>query len=222
MLGEPQAKALISSHYDERYFELQRECARFGSIADLIKFQDFVRPTDAVIDFGCGPGFFLSELNCSQCIGVEVNPAAQDSCRELGVPVVTDLSKIPDTWADVVISNHALEHTYDPFHKVRQVYEKLKPRGVAVFVVPCERHDMAFAKDDMNQHFYTWSPMNLGNLFASAGFQIIECREFVHRWPPKWEVVPSLLGWDAFHLICRLYGRFARRCSQVRVVARKP
>jgi SAM-dependent methyltransferase len=222
MPSELMAKAPTSAHYDKIYFELQREGARIGSTADLIKFKDFVKPTDAVIDFGCGPGFLLSKLNCNQRIGVEVNPAAQDSCREIGVPVVTDLAEIPDAWADVVISNHALEHTYDPFDKVRQVCYKLKPGGVAVFVVPCERHDTAFKKGDVNQHLYTWSPMNLGNLFASAGFQIIECREFVHRWPPKWEMILTWFGWDTFHLLCRLYGRLDRRCSQVRIVAQNP
>lgn len=210
------------SHYSENYFEWQKSGGKFGGRVELFKFKEFIKPTDSVIDFGCGGGFLLSELVCKDRIGVEVNPHARESCRELGIRVVEDLTQVKEEWANVVISNHALEHVYDPFEQIRQVRDKLKPGGMAVFVVPCERHDVLFKEDDINQHLYTWSPMNLGNLFASAGFRILECRELVHRWPPKWYLVAAWLGLGAFHVLSRIYGTAARRYSQVRVVAVKP
>lgn len=211
-----------TSHYDRDYFAWQAPSGRFGGQAELIKFQDFVRPDDKVIDFGCGGGFLLAALRCGERLGVEINPAAQAHCRRLGLSVHADLAELPEGWADLVISNHALEHTHAPLQEVRKVYDRLKPGGRALFVVPCERHDVAFRPGDINQHLYTWSPLNLGNLFACAGFQVLECREFVHRWPPKWDLIAAHLGWTAFHRLARLYGWLRRDQSQVRIVARKP
>jgi SAM-dependent methyltransferase len=214
--------ASVLAHYDQWYFASQKAGGHFGGTADLRKFHKFIRPTDAVVDFGCGGGFLLSRLTCGPRIGVEVNPVAQENCRSMGVPVVSDLAEIQAGWADVVISNHALEHTVDPYHKLLQVHRALKPGGLALFVVPCERHDNAFIKDDVNQHLYTWSPMNLGNLFICAGFDVLECREIVHRWPPKHDVIVQWFGWTAFHGLAQLYGVLSRRHSQVMVVARRP
>jgi SAM-dependent methyltransferase len=210
------------THYDQDYFAWQAPSGRFGGQAELIKFQDFVGPEDRVVDFGCGGGFVLAALRCRERLGVEINPAAQGHCRRLGLSVHADLAEVPDGWADVVISNHALEHTHAPLQEIRKVLMKLKPGGRAVFVVPCERHDVAFRPGDINQHLYTWSPLNLGNLFACAGFEVVECREFVHRWPPKWDLIAARLGWTMFHRVARLHGWLRRDQSQVRIVARKP
>src|SRR5262245_53663944 len=99
-----------SAHYDDRYFARQRAEALFSGTAELPKFQPFIKTTDAVVDLGCGGGFLLAKLRCANRIGVDVNPAARQNCRQLDLPAVDDLTRIEDRWADVVVSNHALEH----------------------------------------------------------------------------------------------------------------
>jgi SAM-dependent methyltransferase len=209
------------SYYDQSYFEYQKPSGNFGGKAELLKFDGFIRSTDLV---GCGGGFLLAELDCRERIGIEVNPSAQEHARGFGFPVFSDFTSIEDRWADVVISNHALEHSLNPYLHLLEAHRVLKQEGLAVFVVPCERHDTVFKQGDINKHLYTWSPMNLGNLFVAAGFKIVECREFVHRWPPRRgaELIARHLGWSAFHLSARVWGTISRRCSQVRVVARRP
>ena len=81
MVSALKTQALISPHYDKRYFEVQREFVLIGSVADLIKLASFVKPADAVIDFGCGPGLLLSRLKCSQRIG-----GRGQSCRAGQLP----------------------------------------------------------------------------------------------------------------------------------------
>jgi hypothetical protein len=61
--------------------------------------------------------------------------------------------------------------------------------------------------------------MCLGNLFVRAGFDVLECRELVHRWPPARDAIADRLGWRAFHVSARIFGALSRRCSQVRIVA---
>jgi 2-polyprenyl-3-methyl-5-hydroxy-6-metoxy-1,4-benzoquinol methylase len=120
--------ASLSSYYDQSYFKHQKISGNFGGRAELVKFRDFIRPTDSVVDFGCGGGFLLTELVCGRRIGVEVNPAAQEHARQLGLSVTCDFSGIEDRWADVVISNHALEHTLNPHLHLLEAYRVLKQR----------------------------------------------------------------------------------------------
>jgi SAM-dependent methyltransferase len=209
------------NHYDGDYFSWQRAMGEFSATASRHFFAPFIRKSDAVIDFGCGGGFLLAALDCRDRIGVEVNPAARAVAKEC-LPVVGDLGEIADEWADVVISNHALEHVSDPFEKLKLMVAKQKPGGLAIFVVPCERYDTPYVEGNIDQHLFTWSPVNLGNLFHHAGLTVLSCERIAHRWPPRAAQVQRLLGWPIFHGLCRIYAHVNARMTQIRVVARKP
>ena len=208
-------------HYGEKYFAEQRKSGEFGAKANIDFFQKYIREHDSVIDFGCGGGFYLDAIECEDKIGVEINPVARAIAQEK-FPVYAELSETADNWADVVISSHALEHTYDPFDKLKLVLKKLKPGGLAVFLVPCERYDNRYVEDNYDQHLYTWSPLNLGNLFRHAGFEVVSCEHVARLWPPKYELVQKLVGWSMFHVFCKIYGRINLRLTQVHIVAKKP
>lgn len=213
-----------SAHYDNAYFAWQRSSSGgdLGAEANLRMFRDFIRPTDTVVDFGCGGGFLLRRLQCQRRIGVEVNPAAVSYARASGLDeIVSYLGELAPESADVVISCHALEHTVDPFHKLQQVRVALKPGGLAVFVVPCERYDTQYVPGNIDQHLYTWAPINLGNLLASAGFSVLSCERIAHRFPPRAAQLQHLVGWGLFHLICRVYANLRPGLTQVRAVGRK-
>jgi SAM-dependent methyltransferase len=210
-----------NEYYDERYFEWQRPLGEFGAQAQIWMFRDYIRTSDIVIDFGCGGGFLLDILPGRIKIGVEVNPAAQEFAQRRGHQVVTDLSEIPDSYADVLISSHALEHTFDPFEKLKLARRKLKPGGLAVLVVPCERYDTRYVEQNMDQHLYTWAPINIGNLVRYAGFTVESCERLAHRSPPKAADIQRIIGWPLFHALCRAYARLCPKLTQVRVVARK-
>jgi cyclopropane fatty-acyl-phospholipid synthase-like methyltransferase len=206
-------------HYDRAYFEDQRLSGEFGGRAELVKYEEFVAPTDAVLDFGCGGGFLLANLKCGDRMGVEVNPNARANCAALGVKAVASLDEVPDRWADVVISNHALEHVVDPHAQLTKLRSKLKPGGKFVLCVPCERYDTAYNPEDTDKHLFTWSPMNAGHLVTLSGFRVVESRLFRHQFPPGYRHLQRLLGWPGFHLAARLWGRLRGKMTQVRVVA---
>jgi cyclopropane fatty-acyl-phospholipid synthase-like methyltransferase len=206
-------------HYDRAYFEGQRVSGEFGGRAELVKYQEFVKPGDSVLDFGCGGGFLLANLQCTNRMGVEVNPSARAVCAAMGVPAVASLDEVPDGWADVVVSNHALEHVVDPYAQLNRLRSKLKPGGKLVLCLPCERHDTAYDPDDTDKHLFTWSPLNAGNLVSLCGFRVLESRVFSHKFPPGYRHLQRVLGWSGFHLAARLWARLDRRMTQVRVVA---
>jgi hypothetical protein len=64
--------------------------------------------------------------------------------------------------------------------------------------------------------------MCLGNLVTEAGYLLIESKSYIHRWPPKHQIIARVGGRALFDIACRVYGHLNRSLSQVRVVAIKP
>jgi SAM-dependent methyltransferase len=211
-----------TTHYDEKYFQWQSSIGAFGAWANRTKFESEIRPTDDVIDFGCGGGFLLAGLTCRRKIGIEVNPTARANAIAHGIEALPSISDVSDGSADVIISNHALEHCERPLDELRALRAKMKPGGKAVFIVPCETILQGYHLNDINQHLYTWSPLNLGNLFTRAGYAVENCGPYIHTWPPSYEKIARLGGRAIFDLCCRIYARLERRHYQVRIVARRP
>jgi SAM-dependent methyltransferase len=210
----------MENHYDESYFNWQKNMGAFGGWAELIKFQPSITPEMNVLDFGCGGGFLLKSLVCKDRIGVDINDFARENCEKSGIKAFKYVTDVPDNWADCIVSNHALEHVPDPMSQLLLLKEKLKPGGKIIFVVPSD--SLKYKPNDINCHLYSWSPMNLGNFFTAAGFKVIESKAFVHRWPPYYYRIAKVFGSAVFHATSRIYGFLMRHSlTQSRVVAIK-
>ena len=214
-------EAALASHYDAAYYAWQREWVQFGAWASLPYFAPYIRSTDRAVDFGCGGGFLFDAIEAVKKMGIEVNPVARAEAESLGLDVRASPVDVPGAWADVVISNHALEHCLDPLGELRALAATLRPGGRIVFVVPSEGVRRQYDPTDENRHLFTWSPMNLGHLFDEAGFEVEAVREIVSRWPPK-ALLVARLGRPIFNAVSHVHGRLRRSLSQVQVVARKP
>lgn len=163
-----------SSHYDARYYAWQNANIDIKTRFKVKRFIRYVRPTDTVLDFGCAGGALLAALPGARRIGVELNDVARHAAEEeYGIEGYKDLADVPDGVADVVISNHTLEHITAPYDALCQLRPKIKPGGRLVLVLPIDdwralrRYDPA----DINRHLYTWSPMNIGHLLDEAGYR---------------------------------------------------
>jgi SAM-dependent methyltransferase len=212
---------LISTHYDKKYFDWQIHIGEFGGWANQTKFMKYVSINSRVLDFGCGGGFLLKNIECSKKVGVEVNPSAIDTARKNGIEVYGGIEEIPDEYVDVIISDNALEHTLQPLQELKALYRKLIVGGKIIFVVPCEPVSYRYKPNDINHHLYSWSPMCIANLFEEAGFSVIESEPYIHKWPPESRLIARLGGRRIFEMACRIYGRIERSWFQVRVVAEK-
>ena len=207
-------------HYEQHYFDWQKSIGAFGGSANLFKFETHIEETDKVIDFGSGGGYLLANIKANDKIGVEINDSAREEASKMGIKTFSSFDLIEDNWADIIISNHALEHVHNPLMELKQLKNKLKVNGKIVFVVPYER-DNVFVANDINFHLFTWSEMNLGNLFTLAGFKVDSVTEIKHRWPRKFTKIRKRYGEKMFHKICRINGALNREVSQVKIVAHK-
>jgi SAM-dependent methyltransferase len=231
--GDAEAAALLASlpapaapdpgtqggYYGKDYFDWQKSVGAFGGIANLFKFREFISPSDTVIDLGSGGGFLLRNISCARKLGIEINPVARrEAAESAGIEAVERPEAVPDAFADVIVSNHALEHMHSPLDVLRSLLPKLKPGGKLVIVVPSEPHRQEWDPADINKHLFTWNPMTLGNLVSLAGFRVLKAEAIQHQWPPRFAEVFASLGEEGFHAACR---EEAQRNGnfQVRVVA---
>jgi SAM-dependent methyltransferase len=206
-------------HYGQDYFNWQKNIGAFGGVANLFKFREFIAPTDTVVDLGSGGGFLLRNIICAKKLGVEINPMARrESAQNAGIDSVERPDDLPDRFADVIVSNHALEHMPSPLDVLKAMLPKLKPGGKLVLVVPCEPPQQEWDPNDINKHLFTWNPMTLGNLISLAGYRVVKVEAIQHQWPPDFVQVYERLGEDGFHAACREHAR-KNGNYQIRVVA---
>jgi SAM-dependent methyltransferase len=140
------------------------------------KLAPFVRPADAVFEYGVGAGWNLAALPCGRKMGCDVADFLEPSLRALGIEFVADTKSLPESTADVVICHHTLEHLLHPAEALGEMRRLLKPGGRLLLYVPFERGPAAkhFRPDEPNHHLYSWNTQTLGNLAAETGFHVSE------------------------------------------------
>jgi SAM-dependent methyltransferase len=198
-----------------KYFDWQN---RNGDIAGKIearKFQAYVKPTDTVVDFGCGAGHVLRNLSCHRRIGIDVNPSALKAASKVGIECFDSIDQVSDRSCDVIISNHALEHVTAPIAALRLLLQKLKPIGTLAVCVPVDdwRTQRRYKSDDINHHLYTWTPQLLGNCLFEAGFQPskFSIRLLTHAWFPGARKLYGNVPAGVFDRLCTAYAIVSKR-----------
>jgi SAM-dependent methyltransferase len=213
----------VGRHYrgelGEEYFDWQGSGADLNAEIESSKFAPHVSATDTVVDFGCGAGALLATLQIGERIGVEPNPPARRAGEARGVRVVASTRELEDGVADVVISNHALEHTLAPLDELRDLHRVLKPGGRIVLWLPLDDwRTQRRPGEDVNHHLYTWTPLLLRNLLDEARFDVRECRVVTHAWPRYHHVLFRRLPRPVFDVLARAWAVLRRR-RQVKALA---
>ncbi len=213
----------LSSHYADAegssYSEWQLRTSRRTApiVADL--FRKHVRSGDRVLDFGCGGGGVIADLDCRARSGVEPILASRHTAISKGIRCEDSLTKFEDDSIDVVISNHALEHCRHPLLELEQMKRVLTSEGRLVLVVPSEewRAQPRDVPMDHNHHLYTWTPLTLGNLLREAGYVVRSMHVHRSAWPPGIYYL-TWLPRPVFRLLCGFWSRLTH-CQEIVAVA---
>lgn len=214
----------MKNYYDKTYYNWQVQWGLLGALIDTWKFQPYIKETDAVLDFGCGGGYILEQLQCKEKYGVDINPIAQEEAKKRGVHIYETIEQLPQNMKfDRIISHHALEHVDTPAHILRALKDKLRPDGVAVHVVPIDdwRNEKTYIPTNVSKHLYTWTPLLLGNLFADCGYEIRSIKILHHAWLPFSKTLYPILPKPLYHFGCMLWS-FLTRNRQMIIIASLP
>lgn len=204
----------------EKYWEYQAPIGKVGGILNKFKFKDHILPENCVLDFGCGGGFLLNELNAAKKIGFEINESAREHAKTLGITMVNDLNDLKDGEVDIIISNHALEHVPNPLEVLKNLYRVVRTGGLIVIVIPCEQPgevEFNYKNDDINQHLYSWCPQTIGNLVKLAGFSVEQSYTIRHKWTPDYQTAYTS---SDYHERCKKYA-IEKGNYQVKCIGRK-
>lgn len=211
---EPNRK--VSPHYlgerGARYAQWQLESASAMGETNARKFRRFVDAGDTVLDFGCGGGFTLVALRCARRLGIDPNEAALKVARANGIETFQSTAMVSPASVDVVITNHALEHTTRPLDELLSMRSVLKPTGRLVVVLPIDdwRTQQRYLPSDISHHLYAWTPQLLGNLLSDAGFRLQSVRILTHAWPPGFRILRHLPA-PMFDALCIPWAILRRR-----------
>jgi SAM-dependent methyltransferase len=124
---------------DGRLREKISEQERVSYLENIDEELLFVRSLEPgrIVDFGCGPGWFLESL-CRHWdkMGIEIAPHAVAELQRKGITVVDSTAEVPDAWADVVFCHHVIEHLSDPIAAIGEIHRMLCKGGWLIIGTP--------------------------------------------------------------------------------------
>jgi SAM-dependent methyltransferase len=215
----------LAELYRNRFPE--QELARKNAIWKVIcanYFQQFVAPSDTVVDVACGYGEFINNIAAGEKIGVDLNPDSEqhlaDDVRFISLSA-TELASQLSGQADVVFTSNFLEHLPDKKALERLLDEillTLKPGGRYLIMGPNLRY-LPGEYWDFYDHHLGLTDASLCEILAIKGFQVERC---VDRFLPYTTqgALPTHPLLVRAYLSIPLAWRFLGK--QFMIVARKP
>lgn len=201
------------------------ECARrWVARSRAAKLAPFIRPSDAVLEYGVGAGWNLLALHCRRKVGLDVAEFFADDLRREGIEFVTGAAGLAAESFEVVICHHMLEHALNPAGVLSDIHRLLRPGGRLLLFVPFEkeRRHRSFRADEPNHHLYSWNAQTLGNLARECAYDIeqlgpgkFRLDRFAAVWSARW-------GWgEAGFRLIRGLGLMVAPEYEWRLVGRK-
>lgn len=140
----------MTSYYDPSQDMLGRYLPLDGTVEFFSRIKTTLRKTDIVIDLGAGRGSWYFEDKCdfrreirdikphvAKFIGLDIDSAVMENPATSENYIIKDnLIPLPDSFADIIISDYVLEHVEDVPSFVSEINRVLKPGGYFIARTP--------------------------------------------------------------------------------------
>ncbi len=143
-----------------------------------------------LLDIGCSTGDFLAEISDYgrntqwELFGVEISEFAANLAKRKKYLNILNSSlekaNFPDHYFDVITLWDVLEHLYDPFNSLLEIYRILKPGGILLIRVPnYDSIDRKIFKSnwagwDAPRHLFIFNKKTIKFYLQKTGFTIID------------------------------------------------
>jgi SAM-dependent methyltransferase len=210
--------------YSARFSGQQAYRTHVWQILTSSFFSRWIRPTDAVLDLGCGYGEFSNNIAAGKKFAMDLNPSAQSYLAPEVQLLQQDCSlpwPLADQSLDVVFTSNFLEHLREKpalQATVGEAFRCLKPGGLFIALGP----NIKFLPGeywDFFDHYLALTELSLAEALTMLGFHVEEkIAKFLPytmsqgSQPPLW----MLRLYLKVPLLWKIAGR------QFLVVARKP
>src|ERR1051326_2858726 len=180
MFMSPNAATDLQRIYEARFrANLDYRRAVWRVLIDKF-FMQFVRPTDTVLDLGCGYGEFINQVRCASRYAMDLNPDMPRRIENGVIPLLQDCSspwQLPDHSLDVVFTSNFFEHLPDkqalgrPLDQARRC---LRVGGSLIAMGPNLRC-LTGAYWDFWDHYLPLTERSLCEALETRGFRIKQC-----------------------------------------------
>jgi 2-polyprenyl-3-methyl-5-hydroxy-6-metoxy-1,4-benzoquinol methylase len=144
--------------------------------------QQFIRPSDSILEIGCGRGNFSKKISAKAYVGLEfsskaVELAVKDNIRVLNQSIESHAKEHSQVY-DVVCAFQVLEHVKDISSFIQSSVQCLKPNGFLIYSVPSFDSFVSLAVNNIlnmpPHHISWWSDQCLKFLADRFGLEVIQ------------------------------------------------
>ena len=147
---------------------------------DFLEAQNEVKHCQSIVEFGCGPGQFLtqSSLEGRKVVGVEYNEAAIETAKAKGLEVYS-VGGLPEELKgtfDGAFTFHVLEHVSSPMDFLSEITSYVKPGGLIGVSVPNQKGPISYmdpcAMNMPPHHASRWSESSFRHVASRLGLEV--------------------------------------------------
>lgn len=181
-----------------KYYESNEYISHSGTASGIGKLYRIVRsislkrkrslleklsPNKKSLDYGCGTGEFVRELNKNgwDAYGIEPSTPARTKALDLNpAKIFQELTELNEAKFDVITLWHVLEHIPNLHQIIPAIKSSLKPGGTLVIAVPnpqspdSQYYREKWAAYDVPRHLWHFQKKSMEQLMKAHGFKIAE------------------------------------------------
>ena len=185
---------------DENLYRLRSEYAKRN-------YFWFVKPTDKILEFGCGVGQNIAWHKNSY--GYELNKELYPFLKSKGINMYEEIYQIPDNSFDVIITCMVLEHLPNPIKIIQFLKKKLKSGGKLITVLPCLSYKR---KEGLNEsidgHLFGWTFYEANYLLNYCGFTNTLNKKIYRYGIERLKFLPDNLYFPLLNLMGKIFNYF--------------
>ena len=161
--------------------------ARMYTLAHKKRLLNKYSTGKSILDYGCGTGEFLEQMNKSgwSCFGIEPNTTAREAAGNKEGLIIRDESGLDEfrpSSISAISMWHVLEHVYPLRERLHSFHEILDREGTLFVALPnmqsydAQHYGRFWAAWDLPRHVHHFNPSTIKTLMHNSGFKFIAAK----------------------------------------------